>query len=292
MNQQAALQLQVLNVTPNGSQENKESTDVTMSSESTSTDQKTTNTQSQFLQPREPATSAHPPTQPSGFTSPSSELNVNSNMNGFPASLQGHPYNKEVNGLHANQGQLQLAQQDNRLADSWNKQATNDPNNHVAHQNGGDSFNHADYTKPTSKESLNLNNNAEFHSVHDTQKYPSVSSMVSPFSPPRSTQAGSNPYQPLSVSNTSGSLLSPGMLSPNMLSPHPQLASPNTPKSGGNMNGFKSPKISLLLDQKQVPRPPTPPQPPLSVDKLSPPTPSITVSNTSFILLRCISICN
>ena len=104
-------------------------------------------------------------------------------------------------------------------------------------------------------------------------------SVESPLSSPTLNQSNARPsvYQPLTISNPSNSLLSPGLLSPNLLSPHQGLSSPSTPRTPGSLNGYKLPKISCLLDPKDVPAPPPPPEPPLSVDRLSPPTPSITV---------------
>jgi hypothetical protein len=105
------------------------------------------------------------------------------------------------------------------------------------------------------------------------------------------------PTQPLtvhvstlsSVSVSSPPLISPSLMSPGLLSPtrHYSLLSPSELKKssqqGTGLSGLGSVKVSLLLEPGALPQPPTLPQHPCPVEKLSPPTPSIRVST-------CISV--
>eukprot|EP00794_Sanderia_malayensis_P011278 gene11278-12458_t len=273
MNQQAALQLQVQNTTPSESQGNK--ADTAMPAEA---NQEQKNSHSPFLHPREPsASSLHSSAQPGDM--------VNTEVNGYPNEMQLNAFNsKEPNASPSHMlphpSQLQ-SPESLRLTDTWIK---NDAHRSGQH-NGSGQGDHNQFGKMTTKVTLNgLNNyNTEYHSVNSNDKHPSIASTSSHFSSAsRSTQFGGSGsgmnamnYQPLSIANPS--LLSPGVMSPNLLSPQQQLVSPNTPKGG--MNGFKTPKITLLMDHKDVPKPASPPHPPLPVDKLSPPTPSITIES-------------
>lgn len=182
-------------------------------------------------------------------------------------------------GQHMNEHGIQKQGQQTGmgLSDSWNKpthsqQTLMHPNsnpNMAGHQMrfGGE-------------QTLSVVNGLGSTSEFSNHQYPTVSSTASPLLSPKSTHLnGSHPNysQPLSISNPANSLLSPGIVSPHLLSPHQPLLSPNTPKMGSNTNGYKIPKLSLLYDPKDVPRAPSPPQPKLPLDRLNPPTPSITV---------------
>ncbi|CAB3996534.1 lysine-specific demethylase 6A isoform X6, partial [Paramuricea clavata] len=103
------------------------------------------------------------------------------------------------------------------------------------------------------------------------------------------------PTQPLtvnvstlsSVSVSSPPLISPSLMSPGLSSPtrHYSLLSPSELKKssqqGTGLSGLGSVKVSLLLEPGALPQPPTLPQHPCPVEKLSPPTPSIRVETKS-----------
>ncbi|XP_031554855.1 lysine-specific demethylase 6A-like isoform X2 [Actinia tenebrosa] len=110
-----------------------------------------------------------------------------------------------------------------------------------------------------------------------------VSSPTQKFS--TSVSFSPNLTQPLTVNacslspSSKQSLLSPSLISPPMIA----MASPSLSKSpltsGIGPSAFQVPKVSLLYDATAIPSPPKQPHPPLPTDKLSPPTPSISVEN-------------
>ena len=302
MNQQAALQLQVQNVVPQSTPDDSKA-DQTDTRPDAHPNQRPADSQhSPFLHPGEPVASIHPDVQAHEFTNSIPNLqnvNATANLNGFPPPMPSNQYNKGSPGLPGSQGsrQPQIQSPDtSRFNDSWHRPGKRSSAEHDARQhNGMQSLSQPNYSKiAATDDAVNgLNNNLDSHAMNSNKKFPSVTSIGSPFSSPKLTQtsnANHLHYQPLSIANPSGSLLSPGMLSPNLLSPHQSQVSPASHKLGGHVNGFKTPKISLLLDPKEVPRPPSAPVPPLPVDKLTPPTPSITVGLATFFLFFVLTL--
>ena len=206
--------------------------------------------------------------------------------------------NLHINGplsQHLNEASLQKqgVNLEPGLNDSWNRSSQNPAQ--LLHPNSNPNMT-GHQARHGGEQTLSVVNGLGSGSELSCHQYPVVSSMASPLLSPKSAQLNSshsNYSQPLSISNPSNSILSPGITSPHLLSPHQPLLSPNTPKVGANTNGIKIPKLSLLYDPRAVPTAPPPPQPKLLPDKLTPPTPSITVSIVYcvvlfFLFLSCI----
>ncbi|XP_065055589.1 lysine-specific demethylase 6A-like isoform X2 [Rhopilema esculentum] len=254
INQQAALSLQNQSQTQPPEGENKQAQATSMASE-----------MAPRLNPQQPAFAAGQP-----IASLPHDMNSAIPLGHGQTNLNGSQKLNEKEKLSKS-----LPLESVNLNETWNKSSQS----HLAHQNNNPIF-ASHLTRNGGEQTLNAVNG--LGSQSEFSNYPTTSSMVSPLLSPKVSHinGGVPSYQqPLSITNPSNVLLSPGVVSPNLLSPHQPLLSPNTPKIGANTNGFKIPKISLLFNPKEVPRAPPPPQPQLPIEKLSPPTPSITVES-------------
>ena len=261
MNQQAALHLQASQTTLQGNEDGKKP------GQQGDTPSKPSPPHTHLMQPGE-----------SISTMQQHDIGANVNNQGIPMHMNGQSPHLINDKGYPKQGHPQSMNLDaTNLNDSWNRPQSQ---SQLMVQNGVSGLANQ-LTRSGGEQTLNAVNGLGSSSEFNGHHYPAVSSMSSPLLSPKSTHVNGNQtsfHQPLTINNPQNSLLSPGIVSPNLLSPHQALMSPNTPKIGANANGFKVPKMSLLYDPREVPKAPPAPKPDLPIDKLSPPTPSITVS--------------
>ena len=261
MNQQAALHLQANQTTPQGNEDGKKP------GQQGDAPSKPSPPHTHLMQPGE-----------SISTMQQHDIGANVNNQGIPMHMNGQSPHLINDKSYPKPGHPQSMNLDaTNLNDSWNRPQSQ---SQLMVQNGVSGLSNQ-LTRSGGEQTLNAVNGLGSGSEFNGHHYPAVSSMSSPLLSPKSTHVNGNQtsfHQPLSINNPQNSLLSPGIVSPNLLSPHQALMSPNTPKIGANANGFKVPKMSLLYDPREVPKAPPAPKPDLPIDKLSPPTPSITVS--------------
>jgi len=257
LNQQAALQIQGQNQAADGKQGQFLGHGGAGQKQSSSQNAETTSMHS--------VSSLQQPDQQQDIVTVARSQGMHLNVNG---SLSQHVneaglHRQGVNGSHG-------------LNDTWNRQPPNQ--SQLLHPNSNPNMT-GYHARHGGEQTLNVVNGLGGAPDFPSNHYPAVSS---PLLSPKSTHmnnAHTTYGQPLSISNPGNSFLSPGISSPHLLSPHQPLLSPNTPKMGANTNGIKIPKLSLLYDPKAVPTAPPPPQPKLPMEKLKPPTPSITVES-------------
>ena len=267
LNQQAALQIQGQNQVADGKQGQFLGQGAGGQKQSSSQNAQTT--------PMHSASSLQQQDQQQDIMTVARSQGMHLNVNG-PLSQHVNEAGLQRQGVNGSHG----------LNDSWSRQPPDQ--SQLLHPNSNPNMT-GYQARHGGEQTLNVVNGLGSGSDFPPNHYPAVSSMASPLLSPKSTHinnAHSNYGQPLSISNPGNSFLSPGISSPHLLSPHQPLLSPNTPKMGANTNGIKIPKLSLFYDPKAVPTAPSPPHPKLPLEKLKPPTPSITVSIHDF---QCIS---